>query len=122
MKKITLLFAVVSMFAACRNQARTDAANTDSIASTAPVANKPVVVQKEVHYVNTSSNAAEPEHKKGWSNAAKGAVIGGGTGAVVGAVADKKHAQGAVIGAALGAGAGFLIGKHKDKKKRRRHS
>jgi NAD kinase len=122
MKKIILFFTIASLFAACRNQARTDAASTDSIVSPAPVAEKPVVVQKEVHYVNTSSNAAEPERKKGWSNAAKGAVIGGGTGAVVGAVADKKHAQGAVIGAAVGAGAGFLIGKHKDKKHRRRHS
>ena len=64
MKKIILFFTIASMFAACKNQARTDAASTDSIVSPAPVSEKPVVVQKEVHYVNTSSNAAEPEHKR----------------------------------------------------------
>ena len=123
MKKLIVFFAITSVFAACRNQAKVDAASTDSIVSPAPVAEKPVVVQKEVHYVNTPNNAAEPEHKKGWSNAAKGAVIGGGTGAVVGAVVNKRNrVVGGVVGAAVGTGAGYLIGKHKDKKHRRRHS
>src|SRR5437868_12448407 len=54
--------------------------------------------------------------KKGWSHRKKYAVIGGATGAVVGAVASKHHVKGAVIGGALGAGAGYIIGRHRDKK------
>ena len=56
--------------------------------------------------------------KKKFSNAAKGAIIGAGSGAVVGAIVDKKNrGLGAVIGAAVGGGAGYGIGKHKDNKK-----
>lgn len=56
--------------------------------------------------------------KKKFSNAAKGALIGAGSGAVIGAIVDKKNrGLGAVIGAAVGGGAGYGIGKHKDNKK-----
>jgi len=54
--------------------------------------------------------------KKGWSNKAKGAAIGGGAGAVTGAVVSHNKAKGAIIGGAVGAGAGYLVGRHKDKK------
>lgn len=54
--------------------------------------------------------------KQGWSDAAKGAVIGGAAGAVGGALIDKKHGRGAVIGGVVGAGSGYLIGRGKDKK------
>jgi hypothetical protein len=120
MKKIILFFPVFCAFAACKNnEAKVESAAVDSTAAVITPA-KPVEVKKEVPYVNTEP-ASQPAQKKGWSNAAKGAVIGGGTGAVAGAVIDKNHrAQGAVIGAAVGAGAGYLIGKHKDKKKKRR--
>lgn len=65
-----------------------------------------------------SSNTAEASsQKKGWSKAAKGAVIGGVGGAAAGAVINKKNrAAGAVIGGVLGAGAGYGIGRSKDKK------
>lgn len=118
MKNIILIFAVAGIFAACKNnEAKVESAATvDSLSNTQKVVAKPVAV-KETHSTTTTTNAA-PEKKKGWSNAAKGAVIGGAAGAVGGAVVDKNHrAQGAVIGAAVGAGAGYLIGKHKDKKK-----
>lgn len=55
-------------------------------------------------------------HKKGWSKAAQGAVIGGVGGAVAGAIIDKKHGQGAVIGGVVGAAGGYIIGRGKDKK------
>jgi len=55
-------------------------------------------------------------HKKGWSHAKKGAVIGAGAGAVTGAAVSKKRGKGALIGGAVGAGAGYLFGRHKDKK------
>jgi hypothetical protein len=66
---------------------------------------------------STSYPAKTVEKKKGWSRAAKGAVIGGASGAVLGAVISKKNrALGAVIGGVAGAGAGYGIGRHLDKK------
>lgn len=54
--------------------------------------------------------------KKGWSKAAKGAVIGAGTGAAAGAIISKKKGKGAIIGGIIGATGGYIIGKGKDKK------
>jgi len=66
---------------------------------------------------NESSQPAKAEEKKGWSKAAKGAVIGGVAGAAGGAVINKKNrAAGAVIGAVIGAGGGYVIGRKMDKK------
>lgn len=62
--------------------------------------------------------SAEPvQKKKKFSSAAKGALIGAGSGAVLGAVVSKRNrGLGAVVGAAVGGGAGYGIGKHKDNK------
>jgi len=58
-----------------------------------------------------------PAQKKGWSNKAKGAVIGGVIGAGAGAVISKeKKVQGAVIGGILGAAGGYGVGAVLDKK------
>ncbi|MEO7311947.1 MAG: YMGG-like glycine zipper-containing protein [Chitinophagaceae bacterium] len=67
---------------------------------------------------NTDVAMAPPpvQKKKGWSNKAKGAVIGGGTGAVLGAVISKNKVKGGIIGGLLGAGVGYVIGNAKDKK------
>ena len=65
---------------------------------------------------NTPAPAAAPK-KKGWSKAAKGAVIGGAAGAVTGAILDKNHrGAGAVIGGVVGGGVGYGVGRAKDKK------
>lgn len=57
------------------------------------------------------------EKKKGWSNKAKGAVIGGVVGAGAGAVISKeKKVQGAIIGGILGAAGGYGVGAIFDKK------
>lgn len=62
--------------------------------------------------------AAEPK-RKGWSGAAKGAVIGAGVGAIGGAIIDKKKpAQGAIIGGLAGAGVGAGTGAIIDSKKK----
>lgn len=64
-----------------------------------------------------STNAAYPQKEKGWSDAAKGAAIGGGAGAILGAVVGKNNrALGAVIGGAVGAGGGYAIGRAQDRK------
>lgn len=71
----------------------------------------------DVGMSSESGNTAEAPAKKGWSKAAKGAVIGGATGAAAGAVINKKNrAVGAVIGGVVGAGAGVIIGRDMDKK------
>lgn len=57
----------------------------------------------------------QQQQKKGWSDAAKGAVIGAGAGAVTGVLIDKKDGRGAAIGGAIGAGTGYLIGRKKDR-------
>lgn len=65
-----------------------------------------------------AGEASQPTAKKeGWSKAAKGAVIGGAGGAVLGAIINKKNpAAGAVIGGVLGGAVGYGVGKGKDKK------
>ena len=68
-----------------------------------------------VFFLAASSIQAQTTPKKGWSNKAKGAAIGGGTGAVAGAVVG--GGKGAIVGGAVGVVAGGLIGRHKDKKK-----
>lgn len=66
---------------------------------------------------------AAPAKKKGWSGAAKGAVIGAGVGAATGAIVSKKKGEGAIIGGLVGAGVGAGTGaiiddttKNKDEK------
>ena len=64
---------------------------------------------------STSQTSTETQ-KKGWSSAAKGAVIGGVIGAGTGIIVDKKDGRGAAIGGAVGAGTGYVIGRERDKK------
>jgi hypothetical protein len=75
--------------------------------------NKAVQAKNE----QNSSTAPEADKQKGWSKGAQGAVIGGATGAVGGAIISKHHkGTGAAIGAAVGAAGGYIIGHEKDKK------
>jgi hypothetical protein len=68
-------------------------------------------------YSGSSGSTASAPAKKGWSKAAKGAVIGGVGGAAAGAIINgRNRAAGAVIGGILGAGVGYGIGRGKDKK------
>lgn len=69
---------------------------------------------------SSTTNEAKVAQKKGWSKAAKYAVIGGAGGAVMGAVINKRNrVKGAVIGGVLGGGGGYVIGRSKDKKEGR---
>lgn len=65
---------------------------------------------------SNSGGTAVPAKKKGWSQAAKGAVIGAGAGALGGVLIDKKDGRGAIIGGVVGAGTGYLIGRGQDRK------
>ncbi len=65
---------------------------------------------------STTSNASYPQDK-GWSHAAKGTAVGGGSGAILGAVLNKDNrVGGAIVGSIIGAGAGYVIGRSVDKK------
>jgi hypothetical protein len=70
----------------------------------------------EINTGETGTVTPQAEKKKGWSNAAKGAVIGAGAGAIGGAIISKKKGLGAVIGGVVGAAGGYIIGKNIDKK------
>jgi predicted small secreted protein len=68
-------------------------------------------------YRSSSGSSGTVARKKGWSSAAKGAVIGGVAGAAGGAVINKKNrALGGVVGGVLGAGVGYGIGRGIDKR------
>jgi hypothetical protein len=67
----------------------------------------------------TTTTTTTTTQKKGWSNKAKGAVIGGAAGAVGGAIISKHKGTGAVVGGVVGAAGGYIIGNEKDKKNNR---
>ncbi len=139
-KKLVFLFASALLVVSCKpnaneagviednKQATIDSMNTvmekqkielakqKSIDSMQAIVSQQRNAKQNVVYHNTTTT----EKRKGWSGAAKGAVIGAGVGAISGAVIDKKKpAQGAVIGglagAGLGAGAGAILDSQKKK-------
>lgn len=100
MKKLILIFAVIfSLFTATVDfvQAQTT---------------------KNTYYKNGKKYVTKTKTRKGMSKRAKGALIGGGAGAVGGALIGKS-VGGALIGGALGAGAGYVVGNETDKNKSR---
>lgn len=142
MKKITIISAVFFASAAiffitgCKDRTATQnkavlidssgyaefQAWKESQKEVAPVAaNKSAAKNQQVTMSSTSSHEAKVSaKKKGWSKAAKYAVIGGTGGAVLGAVINKKSpVKGAVIGAVVLGGGGYIFGRSKDKQEGR---
>jgi YMGG-like Gly-zipper len=131
MKYVIVLFSVGIMLMSCNNKAAREAelkiAKQHVVDSMRAVAAKKHTIDSmrlvEAHHAEINNQPVETTRKKkGWSGTAKGAVIGAGTGAVAGAVIDKKHGEGAVVGGLIGAGVGAATGavidsKHKKKKK-----
>ena len=80
--------------------------------------------KRQVHSVSNSYPSTNPgvqttntNHKKGWSDAAKGTAIGAGVGAGMGLLIDKKkRGRGAAIGAVIGGSSGYAIGRKNDRK------
>jgi len=144
MKYILILFALSAIVAGCNGNASENArisqdsirmahqldsfkrvAKADSVA--AALAKERLNTKTQVQssrssssYANSSSNSTtqtgSTPQKKGWSSAAKGAVIGGVIGAGTGIIVDKKDGRGAAIGGVVGAGTGYVIGRDRDKK------
>lgn len=61
-----------------------------------------------------TTTPATVKKREGWSDAAKGATIGGVGGAAAGAIIG-KGAKGAIIGGVVGAAGGYIIGRKRDK-------
>lgn len=81
---------------------------------------RPVVINNQAPAQAAAATPAEKK-RKGWSGAAKGAVIGAGAGAIGGAIINHKdRGTGALIGglagAGLGAGTGAILDSEKKKK------
>ena len=74
-------------------------------------------VYKSGSMTSSTTNEAKVAKKKGWSKAAKYSVIGAGSGAILGAVINKRNrVAGGIIGGVLGGGVGYGIGRSNDKK------
>lgn len=136
MRNLLIMFALTAIIAGCNGNASENArisqdsirmvheldsfkmaAAADSIARAHAVARERANTSTQSTTSGTSSaSAATPAQKKGWSAAAKGAVIGGVIGAGTGIIVDKKDGRGAAIGGVVGAGTGYIIGREKDKK------
>lgn len=120
MKKITLLFAATAsllFFTSCKNDLSglEQAMTPREVKKVAGSSSSGKV--KTMSMQSSTSNEAKTAQKKGWSKAAKYAVIGSAGGAVMGAVINKRNrVKGAVIGGVLGGGGGYLFGRSKDKK------
>lgn len=140
MKKLIYVFMITSIFAACNN-AQQQELETMKKQKTIDSMNELLTKQKvidsmkaaqiatkrarttTVEYGAASNQTSEPAStpkKKGWSGAAKGAVIGAGAGAIAGAIIDKKHGEGAIVGGLIGAGVGAGTGAIIDNNKKKR--
>jgi hypothetical protein len=128
MKKIYSCLAIVTVLASCTNsqkeqdlqakQFTIDSLNLVAAKNEAEKSNTThVIVHKETLPANSTTTPAVPAKKKGWSNVAKGAVIGGVVGAGTGVAVSKDKVKGGIIGGVVGAAAGAGVGAIIDKKK-----
>ncbi|MCE3282698.1 MAG: 17 kDa surface antigen [Chitinophagaceae bacterium] len=108
-------FAIDSMKAA-EAKIAADALAAQQAAAASNTSTKTVIYKTEP--AATTSTPAVQE-KKGWSNKAKGAVIGGVVGAATGAAVSDKKGKGAIIGGVVGAAGGYGVGAILDNKKKK---
>ena len=139
MKKIIAGLAVASVMTACSNSAND--AEVQQAKQYTIDSMKQVTAQKEADaraaeanrraaknttvyrsYNNpstaTTTSTRDAHDRPGWSNKAKGAVIGGVVGAATGAAVSDKKGKGAIIGGVVGAAGGYGVGAILDKKKK----
>jgi uncharacterized membrane protein len=124
MKRIYSCLALVSILASCSNTQTEDQLKAKQFTIDSLNA---VTAQKEIEKANTTHvvvvkestpvTPVTPAKKKGWSNLAKGAVIGGVVGAGTGVAVSKNKVKGGIIGGVVGAAAGAGVGAIIDKKK-----
>lgn len=134
MKKIFAGLAIVTAMAACNSNTKKEAEiqqakqyTIDSMKTAAAQRDAEAKNAATRHYSNRTTvyrSYSEPgtvttTKRRGWSNKAKGAVVGGVVGAVTGAAVSKnKKGKGAIIGGVVGAAGGYGVGAVLDKKKK----
>jgi hypothetical protein len=130
MKKISLGLAFLTILASCSNSKSEDQLQSkqftiDSLNSVAAekeiqrtkiIEKQTTVIYQPVAATPAVAPAVTPK-KKGWSNVAKGAVIGGVVGAGTGVAVSNNKVKGGIIGGVVGAAAGAGVGAIIDKKK-----
>ncbi|WP_419801157.1 YMGG-like glycine zipper-containing protein [Mucilaginibacter sp.] len=87
-----------------------------TLSATAPLVQAQTT--KRTSYKNGHKYVTKTKTRHGMSKRAKGAIIGGGAGALGGAIIG-HGVKGALLGGALGAGAGYVVGNETDKGKSR---
>lgn len=120
--RLPMEFAAAPAAAHRATPVRTHKRHRRAAAPESPVIQNTPVAQAPAPVDNSNIPATLPaeQKKKGWSNTAKGAVIGAGVGAIGGAIISKDHrVKGAVIGGLIGAAAGAGTGIILDKRKQR---
>lgn len=131
MKKIYMSIVVVALLASCSNsnkeaQLKAQQFTIDSM-KTVTAQKEAEQLRKQTEKTNTiiyqpasvaTTTTTEPAKKKGWSNVAKGAVVGGVVGAGTGVAVSKNKVKGGIIGGVVGAAAGAGVGAILDKKKK----
>lgn len=119
-KKATPTVAKKVSAAPVHDQVITAPASTTPPVVTAPESTSNSGVDKTIgegkSETASASEGTKVHQKKGLNKAAQGAIIGGVTGAVGGAIISKKKGVGAVVGGIVGAAGGYIIGKKMDKK------
>lgn len=143
MKKILAGLAIVTSIAACNSNTKKEAEIQQAKQYTIDSMRNAAVLQdaeakhtassrtnytgssnrKTVVYRSYSEPATLPTttttQRRGWSNKAKGAVVGGVVGAVTGAAVSKNEkGKGAIIGGVVGAAGGYGVGAILDKKRK----
>jgi hypothetical protein len=138
MKNILAGLAIASVMTACSNSARE--AEIQQAKQFTIDSMKQVTAQKEAEAkaaaarrssaaktttyksynspATTTTSTRDAHDRPGWSNKAKGAVIGGVVGAATGAAVSDKKGKGAIIGGVVGAAGGYGVGAILDKKKK----
>jgi hypothetical protein len=130
MKKVYMGMAVMVVLASCSNsekeaQLKAQQFTIDSMKAVTAETERLRIIEKENTVIyqpaavtTTTTTTTTPAKKKGWSNVAKGAVIGGVVGAGTGVAVSKDKVKGGVIGGVVGAAAGAGVGAILDKKKK----
>jgi uncharacterized protein YcfJ len=72
-----------------------------------------------VAFMISFTDTSFAQRRRGMSSQAKGALIGGGAGAIVGTLAG-GNVKSALIGGAIGAGGGYIIGNEHRRNKAKR--
>ncbi|HEX6916361.1 MAG TPA: YMGG-like glycine zipper-containing protein [Chitinophagaceae bacterium] len=146
MKKVFAAIAITSFMAACSNSASEKEAAIQQAKQYTIDSMKAVAAEKEAEakiaaeqrraaaarnssssrttvyrsYSEPGSSGSRDAHDRpGWSNKAKGAVIGGVVGAATGAAVSEKKGKGAIIGGVVGAAGGYGVGAILDNKKKK---